>query len=80
VPTARGRLAAVPDGMGQLDGGFTYSPDVSPLSLTEGMFREKHRKTEILADPFIVMPAKVAPLYRQWDYADSLSPGRVPAN
>jgi len=32
--------------MGQLDGGFTYSPDVSPLSLTEGMFREKHRKRE----------------------------------
>ena len=48
--------------MGQLDGGFTYSPDVSPLSLTEGMFREKHRKREILADPFIVMPAKVAPV------------------
>jgi hypothetical protein len=46
VPTARGRLAAVPDAMGQLDGGFTHSPDVSPLSLTEGMFREQHRKTE----------------------------------
>jgi len=26
--------------MGQLDGGFTYSPDVSPFSLTEGVFRE----------------------------------------
>ena len=48
--------------MGQLDGGFTYSPDVSPLSLTEGMVREQHRKREILADPFIVMPAKVAPV------------------
>ena len=47
--------------MGQLDGGFTYSPDVSPLSLTEGMFREQHRE-RILADPFIVMPAKVAPV------------------
>jgi hypothetical protein len=48
--------------MGQIDGGFTHSPDVSPLSLTEGMFREQHRKREILADPFIVMPAKVAPI------------------
>ena len=48
--------------MGQLDGGFTYSPDVSPLSPTDGMFREQHRKIEILADPFIVMPAKVAPV------------------
>jgi hypothetical protein len=46
VPTARGRLAAVPDAMGQLDGGFSYSPDVSPLSLTERMFREKQRKRE----------------------------------
>jgi hypothetical protein len=46
VPTARGRLAAVPDAMGQLDDRFTYSPDVSPLSLTEGMFREQHRKRE----------------------------------
>jgi hypothetical protein len=46
VPTARGHLAAGPDAMGQIDGGFTHSPDVSPLSLTEGMFREQHRKTE----------------------------------
>jgi hypothetical protein len=30
--------------MGQRDGGFAHSPDVSPFSLTEGMFREKHRK------------------------------------
>jgi len=32
--------------MGQLDGGFTYSPGAAPLSLMEGMFREQHRKRE----------------------------------
>jgi len=39
--------------MGQLDGGFTYCPDVSPLSLTEGMFREKHRKRESSLVPLL---------------------------